>query len=69
MPTPSPLTVRTRELLKHRDRTLTMRKIAADTNLSIRFLESFAYDHSQDYGTNRVTVLYEYLSGKKVQVA
>lgn len=68
MQTESSLVHTTRKLLLHRDRTITIQRIARDTGLHFRFIESFAYKRSEDYGVNRVTVLYEYLSGKKLDV-
>ena len=65
----SPLVHRTRELLKHRDRTKTFEVMARETGLNRRWLEDFAWGTDKEYGVNRVTLLYEYLAGKQLEVA
>ena len=69
MPTDSNLVLCTRELLRHRSRTRTIEVIARETGLTVRFIETFRTGSNKDYGVNRVTKLYEYLSGKKLEVA
>ena len=68
MPNDSILLKRTRLLLRHRDRTITVAKIADDTGLKTRFIHSVIYETNGDYGVNSLTVLYEYMAGKKLEV-
>lgn len=62
------LVQRTRELLIHRDRTLTFKRIAKDTGITDRFIHSFVYGLNDDYGVNRVVKLYEYITKRKLTV-
>ena len=64
----SPLTTRTRELYRRRPRTMTAEVISAATGLSVPFIYTWAAGKT-DCSVNRVTVLYEYLAGKKLDVA
>lgn len=62
----SKLYARTLELLKQRPRTLTIQKIAEDTNLPLGWLYSIICHPDLQPAVNRVECLYEYLSGQKI---
>ena len=65
----SKLAARTRVLLANRPRLVTYAHIAAETGLSPRWLERFASDRaSGDFHCGKVERLYEYLSGKSLDV-
>lgn len=57
---------KTRSLLIHRPRTLTYTEIATKTGLTKRFIEQLALCSNNDYGANRVQILYEFLSNQKL---
>lgn len=56
----------TRELLTNRPITKTYNVIAEDTGLTFGWIQSFQLAVNEDYSSNRVQTLYEYLSGKKL---
>lgn len=60
---------RTRELLIKRPRTVTLRRIADDTGLTFGFLHHLSSGRTRDPGVNDVQKLYEYLSGRTLDVA
>lgn len=62
------LVTRTRELYVARPREVTQLKIAADTGLSIHWINQFAMQRDHEPGVNKVQTLYEYLAGKKLEV-
>ena len=66
----SPLTVRTRELLRCRSRLISVSMIAEATGLTYSWIVDFQREAgAHDYGANKVTLLYEYLAGKKLEIA
>ena len=66
----SQLRERTLQLVRNRNRTITLKKIAAETSLSVPWLQRFCVDpmgpngEPHDYGVGKVEELYVYLSGK-----
>lgn len=67
---PHELVSRTRELLKNRPEELTYKKISADTDITVAWLDYFANNPGSLANTSatRVATLYEYLSGTKLEV-
>lgn len=43
-------------------------KIAAETGLSVYWITSLRYDTTKEPSVNKIVMLYEYLSGKKLEV-
>lgn len=62
------LLIKTQELLKNRPRTLTLEQVAVDTGLSIEWLGPFGREKIDDPSVRKVVTLYEYLSGRKLEV-
>lgn len=56
----------TRRLLRDRPRRLSLRVIAQDTGLNLRWLQDFSTGVSDHPSVVYVQTLYEYLSGKKL---
>jgi len=56
----------TRRLVKERPRSLSLRTIAADTGLNIRWLEQFRDGGSPNPGVCFVQTLYEYLTQRQL---
>lgn len=59
---------RTRELLRSRPREITYRTIEQDTGLNVEFLRMIAARRSTDASSSRVLTLYQYLSGKQLDI-
>jgi hypothetical protein len=66
---PCSLLKRTRDMLRDRPRHVTLRKISDDTGLSYPFLAHMSVNAMDDPGVNKIQTLYEYLSGRKLDVA
>ena len=66
--TMSRLKERTREMLLERPRTKTYEIIAKDTGLHKRWIEDFAKNPHHDQGVAKVEKLYEYLSGRTLDI-
>jgi hypothetical protein len=62
------LVERTRQLLRERPRTKTYRSIADDTGLNVEFLRTLANERTEDASSSRVLTLYEYLSGRTLDI-
>lgn len=62
----SKLLEKTIELYNSRSRLLTNEKIAEDTGLNYNWLITFT--SKEEPGVGRIEALYEYLSGKKLEV-
>jgi hypothetical protein len=58
----------TLQLLNSRRRTLTLTKIAEETGLGVGFISTFSTGKTPNPGVCSVETLYEYLSGKKLDV-
>lgn len=63
------LVTRTKELMKERPRHLTIAVISSKTGLTVGWLQSFSATGEKDPGANRVQTLYEFLTGKQLEVA
>jgi hypothetical protein len=59
---------RTRELLLNRPRTKTIKMIADDTGLNEFYLRQLCTGKGRDSTSGRVIALYQYLSGKKLEI-
>lgn len=59
---------RTLILLKHRDPSLTLQKIADETGLKKRWLEKFVADNIVEPGASKVETLYVFLTGKRLEL-
>lgn len=59
---------RAHALLMNRPRTLTIDKIAADTGLAATWLHAFAQNRAMDVSARRVVILFEYLSGRPLNL-
>lgn len=65
----SKLIATTRDLLQARSRLQTYAVIAENTGLTVRWLAQFANsDASDDFSATRVETLYNYLSGKPLDL-
>jgi hypothetical protein len=60
------LTEATREMLCNRPRELTYEQLSAELGISIDWLTKFACKHIKKGSADRVQVLYERLSGRKL---
>ena len=68
MNTQSPLVTITRDLLDNRPRKMTLDKVAAATGVSVSYLILLMKDGQQDFGAHRVTRIYEFLTGKQLEI-
>lgn len=57
---------RTRLLLIHRPRTVTLDEISAATDVSVAWLDSIVADRTKEPSVNSIQRLYEYLSGQEL---
>ena len=64
----SNLVERTKQLLKNRPAELTYKKIEAETGLTVAWLTHFASHSDVDPAAGKIVTLYEYLSGKELEV-
>lgn len=64
----SKLYVRTLELLRNRPRSQTLAVVSQDTGLPKEWLIAIISRPETSPGVDRIEVLYEYLSGKQLQV-
>lgn len=64
-----PMLAEVKELLAMRPEELTYQKIEADTGITVAWLTRFASSDGTDSSFSRIANLYEYLSGKKIEVA
>lgn len=64
-----PLVLRTIDLLQSRPPELTYQTICEDTGLRYSFIRALARNSTEDYGANRIQILYEYLSKRKLELA
>lgn len=62
------LTTKTRELLANRPRPVTYAHIEAETGIKVRWLIAFAKDGVSSPSCDDVETLYEYLSGRTLDV-
>lgn len=58
----------TLELLRNRPRTLTLDKIASDTELTVSWLRDFGAARKEHASVTRVERLYSYLANKKLEL-
>lgn len=65
---PCPLLDRTNALLKARSRNLTLDLISQDTQIPLHWLESFSRGLSKSPTVRNVVCLYEYLSGRQINL-
>lgn len=69
LPTPSgSLHLRTLRLVQGLPRTKTLAQVAADTGLPPAWLSAFCREEMDAPNVNRVQVLFEYLSGRRLDV-
>jgi hypothetical protein len=66
--TDSILLTRTRELYRNRPASLKPSQIAAETGLSLPWLQDFGWGRKGDPGVTKVERLYTYLSGKPLDL-
>jgi transcriptional regulator with XRE-family HTH domain len=59
---------RTRDLLINRPRRLTLSDVAEGTGLTQPFLEDLLYKDIKNPSVDRIQILYEFLSGKKLDL-
>ncbi len=64
----SRLCIITRELLRNRSRLVTYEAIGKETGLSVEWIADLAQERFKDPGVSKVEILYEYLSGKRLEV-
>lgn len=57
---------KTREMVTHRSRVLTLEKISEDTGLSLSWLRYFTQERCTDSRSERIQCLYEYMAGKNL---
>lgn len=64
----SVLATRTREALAARPRIVTYEVIAEECGVSVRWIQQFASDTIADPGVHKVEALYNFLTGKELDI-